>query len=170
MHAILPMMAAFVAAYPSRISIHHYGREKEVEYSLSCIGRWPTLSVKRHCRPHLPRGRAVARMSTAICAPWTDAADNTQATCHTVSRTKCPTQSISLGVSALLKSVDFLAASSCNYIWHIGAVNPILSLSFLYLTTWLSACMSLHHVYLSVCCPLSLSLSAPLSHSTAFWL
>lgn len=107
------MATAFPRPTPA---IQICGREKEVEKRLSCVDRWPSLSVKRHHRPHLPRGGAVARMAIAICAPATDAADNREATCVTlcfIHQADCNVFQGS-GVSALWKILSFVAASSCR--------------------------------------------------------
>lgn len=158
---------------PPRVWIHIYVREKEVENGLSCVDRWPTLPVKRHHSPRLPRGGAVARMAVAICAPATDAADNTEATCVTPcfihkADFNAPCRVLVWVCQHCGNWLIFFAASSCKLTLTYWSCKPH-SVSLISLPLCLILCLSVTPSCLSLCllpCLLLSIFPAPVSSLT----
>lgn len=157
------MATAFPRATPACLHPRLYERGEEVENSLSCVDRWPTLSVKRHHRPHLPRGGAVATMAAAICAPATDAADNTEATCVTtcfIHKADCnaPCRVLVPMCQHCGNWLIFFAASSCKLTLTYWSCKPH-SVSLISLPLCLTLCLSVTPSCLSLRLSPSLLLS-----------
>lgn len=103
-------------------------------------------------------GGVVVRMTIAICAPATDAADNTEATCVTpcfIHKADCnaPCWVLVSGVSALWKLLVFLnyffyAASSCKLTLTYWSCKPH-SVPLISLPLCLTFCLSVTPSYLS---------------------